>query len=38
MGIRGVPAVVFDRQHLVMGAQGVDTYTNILTQLTKAPA
>jgi len=37
-GIRGVPAVVFDRQHLVTGAQGVDTYTNILTQLTKAPA
>ncbi|AXI47174.1 disulfide bond formation protein DsbA [Sulfitobacter sp. SK012] len=34
-GIRGVPAVVFDRQHLVTGAQGVDNYTSILTQLTK---
>lgn len=34
-GIRGVPAVVFDRQHLVTGAQGVDNYTNILAQLTK---
>ena len=37
-GIRGVPAVVFDRQHLVTGAQGVDNYTNILTQLTKETA
>ncbi|MEP4195519.1 MAG: DsbA family oxidoreductase [Aliishimia sp.] len=35
-GIRGVPAVVFDRQHLVTGAQGVDNYTNILGQLTTA--
>lgn len=32
-GIRGVPAVVFDRQHLVTGAQGVDTYVSVLTQL-----
>ena len=32
-GIRGVPAMVFDRQHLVTGAQGVENYTNILTQL-----
>ena len=32
-GITGVPAVVFDRKHLVTGAQGVDNYTNILTQL-----
>jgi predicted DsbA family dithiol-disulfide isomerase len=32
-GITGVPAVVFDRKHLVTGAQGVDTYTNILAQL-----
>ena len=37
-GISGVPAVVFDRQHLVTGAQGVDNYTNILTQLTKETA
>ena len=29
-GIRGVPAVVFDRQHLVTGAQGVDNFTSIL--------
>lgn len=35
-GIRGVPAVVFDRQHLVTGAQGVDNYTNFLAQLTKS--
>ncbi|WP_040492664.1 DsbA family oxidoreductase [Ilumatobacter nonamiensis] len=37
-GISGVPAVVFDRKHLVTGAQGVDNYTNILTQLTRQPA
>lgn len=34
-GIQGVPAVIFDRQHLVTGAQGVENYTNILTHLTK---
>tara|TARA_R110002051_G_scaffold4386_4_gene23399 strand:+ start:15799 stop:16455 length:657 start_codon:yes stop_codon:yes gene_type:complete len=34
-GIRGVPAVVFDRQHLVTGAQGVDNFTSILKQLTE---
>ncbi len=34
-GISGVPAMVFDRQHLVTGAQGVDNYTNILSQLTQ---
>lgn len=32
-GITGVPAVVFDRQHLVTGAQGVENYTSILSQL-----
>lgn len=32
-GISGVPAVVFDRQHLVTGAQGVDNYQSILGQL-----
>ncbi|MGY3436437.1 MULTISPECIES: DsbA family oxidoreductase [unclassified Marinovum] len=32
-GISGVPAVVFDRKHLVTGAQGVDNYTSILSQL-----
>ena len=34
-GIRGVPAVVFERQHLVTGAQGVDNFTNILKRLTE---
>ena len=33
-GIRGVPAMVFDRKHLVTGAQGVETYTAILRELT----
>ena len=32
-GITGVLAVVFDRQHLVTGAQGVDTFKSILAQL-----
>ena len=34
-GIRGVPAVVIDRKHLVTGAQGVENYTSILGQLAK---
>lgn len=34
-GIRGVPAMVFDRQHLVTGAQGVENYARILEQLTQ---
>lgn len=33
-GIRGVPAVVFDRQHLVTGAQGVENFSAILRQIT----
>ena len=33
-GINGVPAVVFDRRHLVTGAQGVDNFKSILAQLT----
>ncbi len=37
-GIRGVPAVIFDAQHLVTGAQGVENYTSILKQLTNEPA
>ncbi|KEJ90607.1 DsbA family oxidoreductase [Sulfitobacter donghicola] len=37
-GIQGVPAVVFDRQHLVTGAQGVENYTSILNQLAKTDA
>lgn len=32
-GIQGVPAVVFERKHLVTGAQGVENYKNILDQL-----
>ncbi|NIZ10338.1 DsbA family protein [Pseudooceanicola sp. HF7] len=32
-GISGVPAIVFDRKHLVTGAQGVENYTSILSQL-----
>ncbi|WP_372610908.1 DsbA family oxidoreductase [Aquicoccus sp.] len=32
-GIRGVPAMVFDLQHLVTGAQGVETYGALLTRL-----
>lgn len=33
-GISGVPAVVFDRKHLVTGAQGVDNFKSILAQIT----
>jgi predicted DsbA family dithiol-disulfide isomerase len=32
-GISGVPAMIFNRRHLVTGAQGVDNYTRILQQL-----
>lgn len=32
-GITGVPAIVFNRRHLVTGAQGVENYTQILEQL-----
>lgn len=32
-GISGVPAMIFERQHLVTGAQGVENYTRILEQL-----
>jgi predicted DsbA family dithiol-disulfide isomerase len=34
-GVQGVPAVVFDSQHLVTGAQGVETYRDILGQLAR---
>ncbi|MDO7706943.1 MAG: DsbA family oxidoreductase [Loktanella sp.] len=37
-GIRDLPAVVFDRQHLVTGAQGVDNFTSILKQLAEETA
>lgn len=32
-GIQGVPAMVFERQHLITGAQGVQNYTSILAHL-----
>ncbi len=32
-GIRGVPAVVFNEEHLVTGAQGIDGYAQVLSQL-----
>lgn len=32
-GIQSVPAITFNEQHLVSGAQGVDSYVNILEQL-----
>ncbi|MGV8985830.1 MAG: DsbA family oxidoreductase [Cypionkella sp.] len=34
-GIRGVPAVIFNRRHLVSGAQGVETFTRILEELSE---
>lgn len=34
-GIRGVPAVIFNGQHLVTGAQGSENYTSILNELAK---
>jgi predicted DsbA family dithiol-disulfide isomerase len=37
-GISGVPAVIFNRRHLVTGAQGVENYTRILEQLATADA
>ena len=37
-GIRGVPAMVFERRHLVTGAQGEDNYAQILKQLNAAKA
>lgn len=37
-GVTGVPAMIFNHQHLVAGAQGEETYTNILNQLQPAQA
>jgi len=37
-GIQGVPAMVFNRRHLVTGAQGADNYASILTQLKQMAA
>lgn len=34
-GISGVPAVIFNRRHMVSGAQGVENFTSILNQLTQ---
>lgn len=36
-GIGGVPAMIFNRRHLVTGAQGVENYTRILEQLAEMP-
>lgn len=33
LGVRSVPSVVFNRRHLVSGAQGVDNFRRILDQL-----
>lgn len=37
-GIHGVPAVIFERRHLVSGAQGVDNYASIIRQLIEGEA
>ncbi|WP_163849118.1 DsbA family oxidoreductase [Pseudooceanicola aestuarii] len=37
-GVRSVPSVVFDSQHLVTGAQGVENYTRVLEHLSKEKA
>lgn len=37
-GIRGVPAVIFNRRHWVSGAQGVENFTSILNQLAQSKA
>lgn len=37
-GIQGVPAVIFDRRHLITGAQGVENYASILKQLVEGEA
>ena len=37
-GVTGVPAMVFQRQHLITGAQGEDTYARILRHLADAKA
>ncbi|MFY2825074.1 DsbA family oxidoreductase [Ruegeria sp. MALMAid1280] len=37
-GVQGVPAMIFDRQHLVTGAQGEENYASILKQLKSVAA
>ncbi len=32
-GIRGVPAVIFNRRHLLTGAQGIENYSSALQQM-----
>ena len=36
-GIESVPAVIFNKRHLVSGAQGVENFKNILQQLADMP-
>lgn len=36
-GVQSVPAIVFNEQHLVSGAQGVENFTSILKQLADMP-
>ncbi len=35
-GVRGVPAMVFDKQHLLSGAQGAENYATLLRRLNDA--
>lgn len=37
-GVQGVPAMVFNQQHLLVGAQGVDNYVTVQRQLTGGQA
>ena len=37
-GVTGVPAMIFDRQHLVTGAQGEENYARILRHLAEGQA
>jgi len=37
-GIQGVPAMIFERQHLLSGAQGAENYGSVLRQLRAAQA
>jgi len=37
-GVSGVPSMIFEEKYLVTGAQGVETYTDIIQQLSAAEA
>ena len=37
LGIQGVPAALFNRRHLMSGAQGVENFTSVLNQLAAMP-